>query len=253
MKVTLVDEAQGRNDDNLMFDTRVLDEQKVKVEKVVSTAKVTTASATTITVNELTLAQTLIEIKAAKPKVVTTASATTITIMPPKRTTTPMTDAAIKELITQGVADALAEYEANRSSGNIDDSHDSGSGKRRTEHTTRECTYSDFLKCQPYNFKGTEGVVGLIQWFEKMESVFHICNCTVACQIKFATCTLLGNALTWWNFHVKTVGHDAAYGTTWKTLKKMMTDKYCPRSEIKKLEIEIWNLKVKGTDVVSYT
>ncbi|GJU43236.1 reverse transcriptase domain-containing protein [Tanacetum coccineum] len=33
----------------------------------------------------------------------------------------------------------------------------------------------------------------------------------------------------------------------------MMTAKYCPRSEIKKLEIEIWNLKVKGTDVVSYT
>ncbi|GKA09070.1 hypothetical protein Tco_0688401 [Tanacetum coccineum] len=33
----------------------------------------------------------------------------------------------------------------------------------------------------------------------------------------------------------------------------MMTNKYCPRSEIKKLEIEIWNQKVKGTDVVSYT
>nr|GFD54876.1 reverse transcriptase domain-containing protein [Tanacetum cinerariifolium] len=38
----------------------------------------------------------------------------------------------------------------------------------------------------------------------------------------------------------------------WKTLKKMMTDKYCPRSEIKKLETKIWNLKVKGTDVMSY-
>nr|GEV14958.1 hypothetical protein [Tanacetum cinerariifolium] len=50
-----------------------------------------------------------------------------------------------------------------------------------------------------------------------------------------------------------TVGHDVAYGMTWKTLMKMMTDKYCPRSEIKKLKIEIWNLKVKGTDVVSYT
>nr|GEY55449.1 hypothetical protein [Tanacetum cinerariifolium] len=45
------------------------------------------------------------------------------------------------------------------------------------------------------------------------------------------------------NSHVKTAGHDAAYGMTWKTLKKMMTNKYCPRSEIKKLEIEIWNLK----------
>ncbi|GJV18725.1 putative reverse transcriptase, RNA-dependent DNA polymerase [Tanacetum coccineum] len=55
-EVTLVDEAQGRNDDNLMFDTRVLDEQEVRVEKAVSTAEVTTVSATTITVDELTLA-----------------------------------------------------------------------------------------------------------------------------------------------------------------------------------------------------
>ncbi|GJX69963.1 putative ribonuclease H-like domain-containing protein [Tanacetum coccineum] len=78
-EVTLVDEAQGRNDDNLMFDTRVFDEQEVEVEKVVSTAEVTTVSATTTIVNELTLAQTLIEIKAAKPKAVTTTATTTAT------------------------------------------------------------------------------------------------------------------------------------------------------------------------------
>ncbi|GJW71413.1 reverse transcriptase domain-containing protein [Tanacetum coccineum] len=173
--------------------------------------------------------------------------------MDPKKTTTPMTDAAIKQLIAQGVADALDEYEATKNSRNGDDSHYLRSGRRRTVSIARECTYSDFLKCQPFNFKGTEGVVGLTQWLEKMESVFHISNYTVACQIKFATCTLLGNALTWWNSHVKTVSHDAAYGMTWKTLKKMTTDKYCPRSEIKKFEIEIWNLKDKGTVVVSYT
>nr|GFC00744.1 reverse transcriptase domain-containing protein [Tanacetum cinerariifolium] len=34
---------------------------------------------------------------------------------------------------------------------------------------------------------------------------------------------------------------------------KMMTDKYCPRNEIKKLEMELWELKVKGTDLASYT
>ncbi|GJV59085.1 hypothetical protein Tco_1465185 [Tanacetum coccineum] len=56
-EVTLIDETQGRNDDNLMFDIGVLDEQEVKVEKVVSTAKVTTASAITTTVDELTLAR----------------------------------------------------------------------------------------------------------------------------------------------------------------------------------------------------
>ncbi|GKF16893.1 hypothetical protein Tco_0061811, partial [Tanacetum coccineum] len=79
IEVALVDEAQGRNDDNLMFDIGVLDEQEVKVEMVVSTAEVTTTSATTTTVDELTLAQTLIEIKATKPKAVTTAATTTTT------------------------------------------------------------------------------------------------------------------------------------------------------------------------------
>ncbi|GJS95428.1 reverse transcriptase domain-containing protein [Tanacetum coccineum] len=115
------------------------------------------------------------------------------------------------------VADELAERDAKRSR-NGDDSHDSGTGGRRQAPLTRECTYSDFLKCQPLNFK-------------------------VACQTKFATCTLQGNALTWWNSHVKTVTHEVAYAMTWKTLKKMMTDKYCPRGKIKKLEIEMMFLK----------
>nr|GEU69279.1 hypothetical protein [Tanacetum cinerariifolium] len=43
----------------------------------------------------------------------------------------------------------------------------------------------------------------------------------------------------------RTVTQDVAYVIDWKTLKKMMTDKYYPRGEIKKLEIELWNLKVK--------
>ncbi|GKA03220.1 hypothetical protein Tco_0676001 [Tanacetum coccineum] len=108
-----------------------------------------------------------------------------------------MTNAAIKQLIAQGVADVLAEIEANRTSRNGDNNHDSGTCSIRTERAARECTYSEFLKCQPLNFKGIEGVVNLTQWVEKMESVFHIRNCTIACQIKFATCTLLSSALTW--------------------------------------------------------
>ncbi|GJU43414.1 putative reverse transcriptase domain-containing protein [Tanacetum coccineum] len=59
---------------------------------------------------------------------------------------------------SQGVADALAKHEANKNSRNGDDRHDSESGGRRQMSTTRECTYSDFLKCQPLNFKGTKGV-----------------------------------------------------------------------------------------------
>ncbi|GJV77311.1 putative reverse transcriptase domain-containing protein [Tanacetum coccineum] len=72
-----------------------------------------------------------------------------------------------------------------------------------------------------------------------METVLCISNCIVENQIKFATCTLLGSALTWWSSHVRTIGYDVAYGMTWTSLKKMMTNKYCPRGEIKKLEVEM--------------
>ncbi|GJW26167.1 hypothetical protein Tco_0039978 [Tanacetum coccineum] len=126
-------------------------------------------------------------------------------------------------MIDQGVAAALATRDANRST-NGKDSHNSGTSVRRTERVARECTYQDFMKCQPLFFKGTEGVVKLTQWFERMET----------------------------NSHVKTVGHDVAYAMTWTDLKKKMTDKYCPRSEIKKLVVELWNLKVKGTHVLGY-
>ncbi|GJT35628.1 reverse transcriptase domain-containing protein [Tanacetum coccineum] len=55
------------------------------------------------------------------------------------------------------------------------------------------------------------------------------------------------------NSHVRNVGHDVAYAMTWTELKNKMTDKYCPRNEMKKLEAELWNLKVKGTDVIGYS
>ncbi|GKB42119.1 hypothetical protein Tco_0887061 [Tanacetum coccineum] len=112
--------------------------------------------------------------------------------------TTSITNAQLQEMINQGVTATLAARDADKNT-NGDDSHNSGTGVRRTERTTRE--------------------------FEN--------------QVKFATCTLHSVALTWWNTHVKSVGHDATYDMPCKTLMKMMTDKYCPQNEIKKLEIEI--------------
>ncbi|GJT21621.1 RNA-directed DNA polymerase, eukaryota [Tanacetum coccineum] len=125
----------------------------------------------------------------------TTRASTTTT------TTTPMTVKQLKALIAQGVADVLAERDATRSR-NGEDSHDS-----RT---------------------GSEGVVDLTQWFERMEIMFRISKCTVENQIKFATCTLLGSALTWWNSNVKTIGYDVAYAMTWTNLKRKMTNKMFP-------------------------
>nr|GFB60796.1 hypothetical protein [Tanacetum cinerariifolium] len=111
-------------------------------------------------------------------------------------TTTPVTNAQLKALIDQGVADALAARDSDRSQ-NGEDNHDSGMDVRRQAPFTRECTYLDFMKCKPLYFKGPEGVVELIQWFERIGIVFRIRNYIVENQIKFATCTLLGSALTW--------------------------------------------------------
>nr|GEU40460.1 putative reverse transcriptase domain-containing protein [Tanacetum cinerariifolium] len=122
-----------------------------------------------------------------------------------------------------------------------DASQSSGGGLRRRVQPAVVCSYTDFIKCQPLNFKATEGVVGLSQWLKKMESVFHISGYDVDNQVKFATCTLLGAALTWWNGHVRTLGHDAAYAMTWETLKKKMTDKYCLNGHIKKNCPEVKN------------
>ncbi|GJR56671.1 putative reverse transcriptase domain-containing protein [Tanacetum coccineum] len=129
-------------------------------------------------------------------------------------TTTSVTNAQLKALIDQGVDVALAACDADRSM-NGDNNHNLVTGVRRTERVARD-------------------------------------NCTVENQSKFSTCILLGVALTWWNSHVRTVGHNVAYAMTWTDLKKKMTNTYRLRGEIKKLEVELWNLKVKGTDVLGY-
>ncbi|GJX68736.1 DNA-directed DNA polymerase [Tanacetum coccineum] len=129
-------------------------------------------------------------------------------------TTTTMTNAQLKALIDHGVAIALATRDTDRSQ-NGKDSHDSSTGVRRQAPPARECTYPNFMKCKPLYFKDTKGFIKLTQC-----------------------------ALTWWNSHVKTIGHDVAHVMTWTNLKKKMSDKYCPRGEIKKLEGEMWNLKL---------
>ncbi|GKA43268.1 putative reverse transcriptase domain-containing protein [Tanacetum coccineum] len=86
-----------------------------------------------------------------------------------------------------------------------------------------------------------------------METVFHINNCPKKYQVKYYTCTLLNNALTWWNSRKRTIGIEATYAMSWAELMKLMTEVYCLRNEIQKMETELWNLVVKGNDLTAYT
>ncbi|GJX85041.1 putative reverse transcriptase domain-containing protein, partial [Tanacetum coccineum] len=204
--------------------------------------------------------------------------------MPSTRSGASMTREEFEELVTRRVAEEMEAREAARTLEPVNENGDElecknrgngngrnrgngnggngGNGNRNGNHgmnyggfmpVARECTFQDFLKCKPHNFSGTEGVVGLTRWFEKMETVFNISNCPPKYQVKYATCTLQDSALTWWNSHKRTIGVEAAYAMNWVELMKLMTEVYCPRNEIQKMETELWNLTVKGNDLTAYT
>ncbi|GJT25399.1 hypothetical protein Tco_0895336 [Tanacetum coccineum] len=84
----------------------------------------------------------------------------------------------------------------------------------REDPVARQCSYKEFMSCQPINFKGTEGAVGLICWFERTESVFSRSNYTKDCKVKFATGTLTEEALSWWNSFAQPIGIEEAYKIT---------------------------------------
>nr|GEY75578.1 reverse transcriptase domain-containing protein [Tanacetum cinerariifolium] len=102
--------------------------------------------------------------------------------IPPKRTSTSaapaMTQAAIKQLVANSVTTALEAQAANMANRNPDP---------REAHVASKCSYKEFMNFQPFNFKGSEGAVGLIHWLEHTESVFSRSNYTEDCKVKFAS------------------------------------------------------------------
>nr|GFB68902.1 hypothetical protein [Tanacetum cinerariifolium] len=74
-------------------------------------------------------------------------------------------------------------------------------------------------------------------------------ECKEEDRVKFAMATLRGRALTWWNGRTKAMGIEAANNTPWSEVKKWMTEEFCPRSVIQRMEQELYNLRMKGMDI----
>nr|GEV70272.1 putative reverse transcriptase domain-containing protein [Tanacetum cinerariifolium] len=88
--------------------------------------------------------------------------------------------------------------------------------------------------------------------FERTLSVFSRSNCIKDCKVKFATGTLTKEALSWWNYFAQPIGIEEAYKITWVEFKKLLIKKYCPRTEIQKMEDEFYHLTVKGNDLKTH-
>ncbi|GKE23273.1 reverse transcriptase domain-containing protein, partial [Tanacetum coccineum] len=172
--------------------------------------------------------------------------------MPPKRSSTSkapaMTQTAIRKLVADSVTAALEAQAATMAN---DDNTNRNTGEREAP-VARKCSYKEFMSCQPINFKGSEGAVGLIRWFKRTELVFSRSNCTEDCKVKFATGTLTEEALSWWNSFAQPIGIEEAYKITWVKFKKLLIKKYCPQTEVQKMEDEFYDLTVKGNDLKAY-
>ncbi|GKB24260.1 reverse transcriptase domain-containing protein, partial [Tanacetum coccineum] len=172
--------------------------------------------------------------------------------MPPKRTSTSetpaMTQAVIQKLVADSVTAALEAQAATMAS--------TSNPNRNTGPTgtpvAKTGNYKEFISCQPFYFNGTKGAVGLIRWFERTESVFSRSKCAKENKVTFATGTLADDALSWWNAYAQPMGIDQANQITWTELKRLLINKYCSRTEVRKMEDEFYNLTVKGNDLKPY-
>nr|GEX10583.1 reverse transcriptase domain-containing protein [Tanacetum cinerariifolium] len=107
--------------------------------------------------------------------------------MPPKKNSTSaasaseapaMTQAAIRQLVVDSVAKAMETQAATMA--NADNAN--RNPKPKEAPVTRKCSYKEFMSCQPFNFKGSKGAIGLIRWFEHTELVFSRSNYTEDCK-----------------------------------------------------------------------
>ncbi|GJR75549.1 reverse transcriptase domain-containing protein [Tanacetum coccineum] len=87
--------------------------------------------------------------------------------------------------------------------------------------------------------------------YKEFRAVMHE-NFREGDRVKFASSTLLDRALTWWNVYVRFVTLDTAHATPWSDFKATFIQKYCPLNEVKQMENELWNLKVKDTNLTAY-
>nr|GEZ63944.1 hypothetical protein [Tanacetum cinerariifolium] len=97
------------------------------------------------------------------------------------------------------------------------------------------------------------GAIELYRWFEKSEMVFSISDCAERNKVKFVAATLQGRALTWWNSQVATLGLSVAIGKSWGDMKKMKLEEFCLDEEIQRMEDELRSLKLRDTNIPTYT
>ncbi|GKA78629.1 putative reverse transcriptase domain-containing protein [Tanacetum coccineum] len=135
-------------------------------------------------------------------------------------TSSGMTLEAIEELVIWRVEEALTAYEVTRTANALEAESQSQNGNENDNRNGGDGNDGDGNGGNGNPNENNRG--GLRKYGGNQYSIFS--NCPEKYQVKYATCTLLNSALTWWNSHKRTIGADAAFSMSWRELMKLITE-----------------------------
>nr|GEU67038.1 retrotransposon protein, putative, Ty3-gypsy subclass [Tanacetum cinerariifolium] len=103
----------------------------------------------------------------------------------------------------------------------------------------QDCTYKDFLACNPKEYDGKGGAIVYTRWIEKMESFHDMSGCEENQKVKYTAGSFVDKALTWWNSLIRTRSREAAVRMSWEDFKTLTRKEFCLVNDMQKLETEL--------------
>ncbi|MFS7980343.1 putative transcription factor interactor and regulator CCHC(Zn) family [Helianthus anomalus] len=157
-------------------------------------------------------------------------------------------DRRLAAIISKTVAKAMSEvYE------NVSKSSEGSQADTPKESSKTAFSFKQFKACGPKEFTGEDGPTAMFHWFDSIEVTMRQSGCPENLRTLNATGVFQSRALDWWTAERNKRGDDAAYELTWKELKAIMIDEFCPPHERQKLEDGFWNIKQNDGDNAALT
>ncbi|KAF5819690.1 putative transcription factor interactor and regulator CCHC(Zn) family [Helianthus annuus] len=157
-------------------------------------------------------------------------------------------DRRLAAIISKTVAKAVSEVYENASK-----SSEMSQADAPKESSKTAFSFKQFKACGPKEFTGEDGPTAMFHWFDSIEVTFRQSGCPDNLRTLNATGVFQSRALDWWTAERNKRGNDAAYALSWKKLKEIMIEEYCPSHERHKLEDEFWGIKQDKGDNAGLT
>ncbi|GJW76450.1 retrotransposon protein, putative, ty1-copia subclass [Tanacetum coccineum] len=163
-----------------------------------------------------------------------------------------------KKVLRAAISSEMKQGRSSSSTSSLPQAFEIGESSRKTSIERHEEQIEEILNHavarMPPKRTSTSEAPAMTQSAIRLVVIVSTCGllCAEENKVTFATGTLTDDALSWWNAYAQPMGVEQANQITWTELKRLLTNKYCPRTEIRKMKEELYNLTVKGNDLKPY-